>query len=116
MASKNKVTGCKEKVLWYWIMYVRKVTKSIASIKSKVIRFLLPNKFCFLHKGYCPCCDREVSFIAYDSWLRDSFLCSKNDGYTSGSAGGITEFDRSENILKSPIREPLRAHEVRGFQ
>lgn len=45
-------------------------------LSDQVLSFILPNKFYFLHKGYCPCCDREVKFRAYNHWLRDNFQCS----------------------------------------
>lgn len=31
--------------------------------------------FFFKHFGFCPCCDKEVEFVARHSWLRDNFLC-----------------------------------------
>ncbi|MDT8398648.1 MAG: class I SAM-dependent methyltransferase [Pseudomonadales bacterium] len=27
-------------------------------------------------RGHCPTCERDVSFVAHDAWLRDHFLCS----------------------------------------
>lgn len=32
--------------------------------------------FYFKHKGECPCCEKEVVFIARNPWLRDHFRCS----------------------------------------
>lgn len=45
-------------------------------IKNKLLDLLVPSGFHFRHKGYCPCCDREVTFRSSDSWLRDHFVCS----------------------------------------
>lgn len=45
-------------------------------LSDQVLSFILPEKFYFLHKGYCPCCDRKVKFRAYNNWLRDNFFCS----------------------------------------
>jgi hypothetical protein len=32
--------------------------------------------FYFSHKGYCPCCEKEVIFRSFNSWLRDNFICT----------------------------------------
>ena len=32
--------------------------------------------FFFKQKGFCPCCDKEVDFIARNPWLRDHFKCT----------------------------------------
>lgn len=45
-------------------------------IKNFLLKKLLPNNFYFSHKGYCPCCDNEVFFESYHSWLRDNFKCT----------------------------------------
>lgn len=47
----------------------------IEKIRRKTIRLITPNGFYFAHKGYCPCCEKQVIFEAYDDWLRDHFLC-----------------------------------------
>lgn len=44
-------------------------------IKAKSLAYLLPSGFYFRQKGYCPCCEKEVTFLATNSWLRDSFVC-----------------------------------------
>lgn len=44
-------------------------------IKRKIINYIIPGNFYFLHKGYCPCCEKEVTFEAVDNWLRDNFIC-----------------------------------------
>jgi hypothetical protein len=44
-------------------------------IKNKLIDRLIPGGFYFSHKGYCPCCDKEVIFKSTNSWLRDNFKC-----------------------------------------
>ena len=46
-------------------------------VKTKV-KSLYESKigsFFFKHKGYCPCCEKQVTFTARDPWLRDHFLC-----------------------------------------
>jgi hypothetical protein len=45
--------------------------------KKNILRFLIPSGFYFSHDGFCPCCDNHVRFYSEDSWLRDSFVCSK---------------------------------------
>ncbi|MGA1977599.1 MAG: class I SAM-dependent methyltransferase [Bacteroidales bacterium] len=59
-------------------------------VKNKLINLLLPkefsispkgiyftqNMFWFSHKGYCPCCDKEVLFQSNNEWLRDYFFCN----------------------------------------
>lgn len=34
------------------------------------------SSFYFKQKGICPCCEKEVLFIAHHSWLRDHFKCT----------------------------------------
>lgn len=46
------------------------------TVKDRLQKMVNPSGFYFSHKGYCPCCDREVVFEATNSWLRDHFLCS----------------------------------------
>ncbi|MCX6303952.1 MAG: class I SAM-dependent methyltransferase [Bacteroidetes bacterium] len=48
----------------------------IKNIRDKALDFLLPDGFYFSHKGHCTCCDQDVTFQSYNSWLRDSFRCS----------------------------------------
>jgi SAM-dependent methyltransferase len=38
--------------------------------------FKLPRKPVQKNRGYCPTCDNKVTFISYESWLRDHYLCS----------------------------------------
>lgn len=44
--------------------------------KKKAIKFLLADGFYISHKGYCPCCDKQVVFQSDSSWLRDYFICN----------------------------------------
>ena len=37
---------------------------------------MLPTGFYFSKFGYCNCCDRNVTFISRQNWLRDNFYCS----------------------------------------
>ena len=48
-----------------------KLQKKIKKIIEKY-----SGNYYFEQKGYCPCCDRDVTFIARNNWLRDHFLCS----------------------------------------
>lgn len=52
------------------------IKKKTSFLKKKLIKKTLPSGFWFSQEGYCPCCDKEVTFEANDSWLRDNFLCS----------------------------------------
>lgn len=45
-------------------------------IRKNLLSLIVPKGFYFSHKGYCPCCDKNVRFLSYDSWLRDNFKCS----------------------------------------
>lgn len=36
----------------------------------------MANTFFISHDGYCPCCDKNVTFSSANIWLRDNFLCS----------------------------------------
>lgn len=51
---------------------------TVKNYLKKRVKHLYENKvgsYFFKHKGYCPCCDSKVSFVAKDPWLRDHFLC-----------------------------------------
>jgi SAM-dependent methyltransferase len=46
-------------------------------IQNKLVSLILPNNyFYFSQKGYCPCCDKKVRFVSFDSWLRDYYYCT----------------------------------------
>ena len=53
-----------------------RLNEFITDFLSRILTLIKSNVFYFSHKGYCPCCDRKVTFTAYNSWLRDYFLCS----------------------------------------
>lgn len=48
-----------------------KIRKEISKIYETKI-----GAFFFKQKGFCPCCENQVTFIARDPWLRDHFKCS----------------------------------------
>jgi SAM-dependent methyltransferase len=48
----------------------------ISNFLDLILAFVLSNKFYFLQKGVCPCCEQNVKFKAKNAWLRDSFLCT----------------------------------------
>jgi len=48
----------------------------IHALKKKIIRLLLTGDYYFEHIGYCTCCEREVMFECYHSWLRDNYVCT----------------------------------------
>ncbi len=50
--------------------------KIIRKISDGIFSILIPSNFYFKQSGYCPCCEKDVSFKAKDSWLRDNFICS----------------------------------------
>lgn len=45
--------------------------------RHSIMKVTLPRDFYFSHTGFCVCCDTNVVFTSYDSWLRDHYLCSK---------------------------------------
>lgn len=47
-------------------------------IKAKITTFCENHitSFYFKQKGFCPCCEQEVTFISRHQWLRDFFRCS----------------------------------------
>ncbi len=47
----------------------------MGKIKNALLNLILPNKFYFATKGYCPCCTKRVNFVSRNSWLRDFFRC-----------------------------------------
>lgn len=54
------------------VKFVKKWFKGkVSSIYEKRI-----GTFFFKQKGFCPCCEKEVFFIAHNPWLRDHFKCS----------------------------------------
>lgn len=44
-------------------------------IKNKIIERLVPSGFYFSQKGFCPCCEKKVTFKSAHPWLRDNFRC-----------------------------------------
>ena len=52
------------------------ITEIKKRIKQRLLSRFLPKNFYFIQNGFCPCCEKEVTFTALDSWLRDSFVCS----------------------------------------
>jgi hypothetical protein len=46
------------------------------NLRKSILKRVLPNDFYFSIKGYCPCCEKEVLFEAYHSWLRDFLHCN----------------------------------------
>ncbi|TCK68816.1 methyltransferase family protein [Winogradskyella wandonensis] len=54
----------------------------IKKLKSKIkakIKTIYENRigtFFFRQNGFCPCCEKEVDFIARHHWLRDHFKCN----------------------------------------
>jgi SAM-dependent methyltransferase len=46
-------------------------------IKGKIAQIYESKvNFFFKQKGFCPCCEHHVLFIAHNPWLRDHFKCS----------------------------------------
>ena len=45
-------------------------------LANKILQRLLPKEFYFKKNGFCPCCERDTHFVAYDPWLRDNFRCA----------------------------------------
>ena len=53
------------------IKYLKKLAKrEVAYIYEEKI-----GTFFFKQKGFCPCCEQEVVFMAHNPWLRDHFKC-----------------------------------------
>ena len=44
-------------------------------IRNNSLKYLLPNKYYLAINGYCPCCDNDVEFESFNSWLRDFLIC-----------------------------------------
>ena len=55
-----------------------RIWKKIGNLK-RYVAMIFPNSFYFSQKGFCPCCDSNVTFYSLNSWLRDHFRCSKCD-------------------------------------
>jgi SAM-dependent methyltransferase len=45
------------------------------NIRNILLKYLLPNKYYLSVTGHCPCCDSDVIFESYNSWLRDNLIC-----------------------------------------
>jgi len=56
--------------------YLHKMKKLFKIIRKQVLSTILPGGFYFSHKGYCPCCSKDVNFVSFNHWLRDNFYCS----------------------------------------
>lgn len=35
------------------------------------------NTYYMAHEGFCPCCEKQVTFMSRNSWLRDHYLCTR---------------------------------------
>lgn len=53
---------------------INKIKTFLKSILIRTFEKRIGNYY-FKKKGYCPCCEKEVNFIAYNQWLRDHFRC-----------------------------------------
>jgi hypothetical protein len=52
-----------------------KKLKSFIKIKIKQQYEKRIGTFFFKQKGFCPCCEQEILFVAHNPWLRDHFKC-----------------------------------------
>ena len=52
-----------------------KLKQIVKRSKIWIMDVIIPYGFYFSCKGFCPCCDKEVIFVATHSWLRDSLTC-----------------------------------------
>lgn len=42
----------------------------------KLLNILTSTDYYFRYSGFCVCCEKNVSFISFNSWLRDNFYCN----------------------------------------
>lgn len=61
----------------FFLSFRRKFRLFKKIIRTFFLNNILPGDFYFSHKGYCVCCESEVIFNSYNSWLRDNYLCTK---------------------------------------
>lgn len=53
--------------------------KYLKKLAKREVAYIYEGKigtFFFKQKGFCPCCEQDVHFIARNPWLRDHFKCS----------------------------------------
>lgn len=67
MRSAAAMLGAIKKRYWTALSAGR---RSVMAWRARARRPLLTSR------GHCPTCDREVTFAAFDPWLRDHFLCA----------------------------------------
>lgn len=97
--------------------------KKIKKHLKKRIAFIYENRissFFFKQEGFCPCCEKEVVFIAHNHWLRDHFKCANCNSIPRERALMLTikkEFPNWKNLIiheSSPGKrghsETLRGH------
>ena len=86
-------------------------------IKLKIKHFCESQvgNFHFKQKGFCPCCEQDVFFIAKNSWLRDHFKCSNCNSIPRERALMQTIKNEYPNWKNLPIHESSpgnRGHSV----
>lgn len=53
--------------------------RNLKNFLNNTVSKIYENKvgtFFFKQKGFCPCCEKEVNFVARHHWLRDHFICT----------------------------------------
>ena len=71
--------------------------------------------FYFKQKGFCPCCEKDVHFIARKSWLRDFFKCDNCNSIPRERALMLTikkEYPNWKNLKIHESSPGNRGHSV----
>lgn len=51
------------------------ILNQMKSLLTRSIRYFRRSAIQFKNSGFCPTCEREVTFVARDTWFRDHYLC-----------------------------------------
>lgn len=84
------------------------------NIKNLVEKYY--GDYYFKQEGYCPCCDRDVSFISRSDWLRDHFKCSNCNSIPRERALMLTIEKKFPNWRNLQIHESspgARGHSIK---
>lgn len=94
---------------------MKKYIKNFLKNKIKSIYETRIGSFYFKQKGYCPCCEQEVNFVAHNSWLRDYFRCSNCNSIPRERALMLTivkEYPNWKSLIIHESSPENRGHSV----
>lgn len=53
------------------------ISSNLTSLIARAVRYLKRPRVVFRNSGFCPTCQRQVTFTARNEWFRDHYLCPR---------------------------------------